>query len=232
MFSNKTFLLISTVVIVSLYSCNKDYYSVGIELYNNQFNNLQSKTFPIFSYQESFDKVQTNNLSSLHLGIYEDNFFGQISSSFISQLDISSIGNFGDFSQELEFEGSLTDIRVILEDEQITSVYLDLPFFNNTNDSDNDGVIDLYDVDPVNSSSDSDNDGLSDIEELRAGTNPLSSDTDNDGIIDSQDTETVGYNPDSKVYEIDSIFGNENGEFDLKVYELTYFLNIHFWDHY
>ena len=225
MFSNKTFLLISTVVIVSLYSCNKDYYSVGIELYNNQFNNLKSKTFPIFSYQESFDKVQTNNLSSLHLGIYEDNFFGQISSSFISQLDISSIGNFGDFSQELEFEGSLTDIRVILEDEQITSVYLDLPFFNNTNDSDNDGVIDLYDVDPVNSSSDSDNDGLSDIEELRAGTNPLSSDTDNDGIIDSQDTETVGYNPDSKVYEIDSIFGNENGEFDLKVYELTYFLN-------
>ena len=53
-----------------------------------------------------------------------------------------------------------------------------MPFFNNTNDSDNDGVIDLYDVDPNDSNSDSDNDGLSDIEEFRVGLNPLSQDTD------------------------------------------------------
>ena len=109
----------------------------------------------------------------------------------------------------------------MIEDEQITSVYLDLPFFNNTNDSDTDGVIDIYDVDPNNNLSDSDSDGLSDLEELRLGTNPLNADTDYDGIIDSQDNETIGYNPDSQVYEIDSIFGNRNGEFDLKVFELS-----------
>ena len=225
MFLKKVNLLIPILILVCSSSCNKDYYSVGIELYDNQFNDLKSKIFPVFSYQESLDKVQTNNLSSLHLGRYNDNFFGQINSSFISQLNISSIGDFGDFSQEQENEGSLTDIRVMVEDEQITSVYLDLPFFNNTNDSDNDGVIDLYDVDPNNSLSDSDSDGLSDLEELRIGTNPLNPDTDNDGIIDSQDNETIGYNPDSQVYEIDSIFGNRNGEFDLKVFELTYYLN-------
>ena len=218
-------LLIPILILVFTSSCNKDYYSVGIELYDNQFSDLKSKIFPVFSYQESLDKVQTNNLSSLHLGRYNDNFFGEINSSFISQLNISSIGDFGDFSQEQENEGSLTDIRVMVEDEQITSVYLDLPFYNNTNDSDNDGVIDIYDVDPNNSLSDSDTDGLSDLEELRLGTNPLNPDTDNDGIIDSQDNETIGYNPDSQVYEIDSIFGNRNGEFDLKVFELTYYLN-------
>lgn len=225
MFLKKVNLLIPILILVSSSACNKDYYSVGIELYDNQFNELNSKIFPVFSYQESLDKVQTNNLSNLHLGIYNDNFFGQINSSFISQLNISSIGDFGDFSQEQENEGSLTDIRVMVEDEQITSVYLDLPFFNNTNDSDNDGVIDIYDVDPNNSLSDSDTDGLSDLEELRIGTNPLNPDTDNDGIIDSQDNETIGYNPDSQVYEIDSIFGNRYGEFDLKVFELTYYLN-------
>ena len=225
MFLRKVKLLIPILILVSSSSCNKDYYSVGIELYDNQFSDLKSKIFPVFSYQESLDKVQTNNLSSLHLGRYNDNFFGQINSSFISQLDISSIGDFGDFSQEQENEGSLTDIRVMVEDEQITSVYLDLPFFNNTNDSDADGVIDIYDVDPNNNLSDSDSDGLSDLEELRLGTNPLNADTDNDGIIDSQDNETIGYNTDSQVYEIDSIFGNRNGEFDLKVFELTYYLN-------
>ena len=225
MFLKKVNLLIPILILFFTSSCNKDYYSVGIELYDNQFSDLKSKIFPVFSYQESLDKVQTNNLSSLHLGRYNDNFFGEINSSFISQLNISSIGDFGDFSQEQENEGSLTDIRVMVEDEQITSVYLDLPFFNNTNDSDTDGVIDIYDVDPNNSLSDSDTDGLSDLEELRLGTNPLNPDTDNDGIIDSQDNETIGYNPDSQVYEIDSIFGNRNGEFDLKVFELTYYLN-------
>ena len=90
---------------------------------------------------------------------------------------------FGDFNQDQENEGSLLDIRVINEDEKLTGVYLDLPFFNNTNDTDGDGVIDIYDSDPSNQESDSDNDGLSDIIESRAGLNPLSSDSDNDGLM-------------------------------------------------
>ena len=40
-----------------------------------------------------------------------------------------------------------------------------------------------------------------------------------------QDTEITGYNPDSQVYEIDSIFGNRAATFNLKVYELTYYLS-------
>ena len=204
-------------------SCNKDYYSVGIEIFDDQFEDLQVETFPIFSYQESMDKVQTNNLSNVHLGSYNDSFFGKINSSFISQLDISSFEFFGDLTQDQENNGS--ELNFINENEQLTAVYLDLPFFNNTNDKDNDGVIDLYDVDPNNSSSDSDNDGLSDILETQAGTNPLSADTDNDGILDPDDPEINGYNADRQVYEIDSIFGNRNADFNLEVYELTYHLS-------
>jgi len=227
MFRNKFKSIPLLVLAFIITSCNKDYYSVGIELFDNQFQNIKSEVFPVFSYQEALDKVQTNNLTNVHLGSFNHEFFGKLNSSFISQLDVTSLENFGDFSQDQENEGSLTDIRVINEEEQLTAVYLDLPFFNNTNDSDNDGVIDLYDIDPNNSSSDSDNDGLSDIIETQAGTNPLSPDTDNDGILDPDDTEVDPgvYNVDSQVYEIDSIFGNRNAEFDLKVYELTYYLS-------
>ena len=126
--------------------------------------------------------------------------------------------------EEIGFEYKVTKVN-INEDEQLTAVYLDLPFFNNTNDKDNDGVIDLYDIDPNDSSSDSDNDGLSDILETQAGTNPLSADTDNDGILDPDDPEINGYNADRQVYEIDSIFGNRNADFNLEVYELTYHLS-------
>ena len=112
-------------------SCNKDYYTVGIELLDQQFQNLKSETFPIFSYQESLEKVQTNNLSNVHLGIFTDDFFGNTNSSFISQLDVFSLQTFGEYNQIQEIEGSATDIRAINEEEELTAVYLDLPFFNN-----------------------------------------------------------------------------------------------------
>ena len=206
-------------------SCNKDYYSVGIDLFEEEFPNLKSETFPIFSYQESLEKVQTNNLSNVHLGFFNDDFFGNTNSSFISQLDVSSLQTFGNYNQAQENQGSLDDIRVINEEEELTAVYLDLPFFNNTNDSDGDGVIDLYDSDPQDIESDSDGDGLSDIIEFEAGTNPLSNDSDGDGILDPNDTDSSSYNVEQQVYEIDSVFGNRSAEFDLKVYELTYYLS-------
>ena len=128
------------------------------------------------------------------------------------------------YSQEQEIEGS-TDVTVINENEKLTGVYLELPFFNNTNDSDADWVIDIYDVDPLDPLSDSDNDGIDDITELRAGLNPLSNDSDNDGVLDPNDSDNEGYNTTAQVYEIDSIFGNRSASFNLKVSELTYYLS-------
>ena len=69
--------------ILLFFSCNKDYYSVGLEIFEEQFDDLKTKTFPIFSYQKSLDKVQTNNVSSIQLGTFSDDFFGRTNSSFI-----------------------------------------------------------------------------------------------------------------------------------------------------
>ena len=111
--------------LLSISSCNKDYYSVGLEIFEEQFDDLKTKTFPIFSYQKLLDKVQTNNVSSVQLGTFSDDFFGRTNSSFISQLNILPLEYFGDFNQDQENEGSLLDIRVINEDEKLTGVYLD-----------------------------------------------------------------------------------------------------------
>tara|TARA_B110000495_G_C23031920_1_gene614866 strand:+ start:1507 stop:3345 length:1839 start_codon:yes stop_codon:yes gene_type:complete len=210
---------------IFLTSCNKDYFTVGSELFNGEFEDLNSIVFPVFSYQESTVKVATNNLPNVHLGKYNDDYYGALESSFVSQFNISYLPIFGDFSQQQEQEGSEIDIRVINEEEVLSAVYLDIPFFNNRNDSDTDGVIDLYDIDPNNSNSDSDSDGISDIDELRAELNPLSNDSDGDGILDPDDIDNSGYDSQRRVYEIDSIYGNRNASFDLKVYELTYYLN-------
>ena len=69
---------------------------------------MKTKTFPVYSYQQSLDKVQTNNISSVQLGTFSDDFFGRTNSSFVSQLDVFSLQTFGDFNQDQENEGSLT----------------------------------------------------------------------------------------------------------------------------
>ena len=86
-------------------------------------------------------------------------------------------------------------------------------------------MIDSLDADPDDPESNSDGDELSDLLELQSGLNPLSSDSDGDGILDHNDDENDTYESENKVYEIDSLYGNPNASFDLKVYELTYFLN-------
>lgn len=63
-------------------------------------------------------------------------------------------------------------------------------------DDDNDGLVDVKEVekgtDPLKS--DTDSDGLTDSEESSSGTNPLKSDTDGDGLAD-KDEQTRGTNP-------------------------------------
>ena len=98
-------ILCFTSLAIFLTSCNKDYFTVGSELYSGEFEDLNSIVFPVFSYQESTAKVATNNLPNVHLGKYNDDYYGSLESSFVSQLDISYLPIFGDFSQQQEQEG-------------------------------------------------------------------------------------------------------------------------------
>ncbi|MDC3034587.1 DUF4270 domain-containing protein [bacterium] len=125
----------------------------------------------------------------------------------------------------MENSGDQDDVNIIPENETIKEVYLEIPFFSNTDDSDNDGVIDLFDADPNDPASNSDNDNLTDIVESQLGLNPLSEDSDEDGILDHDDNDNQNYDSENRVYEIDSIYGNRDSEFNLQIYELTYYLN-------
>ena len=57
-----------------------------------------------------------------------------------------------------------------------------------------------------------------------SGQNPLDPDTDGDGILDGEDTESINPNGGATIYELDSLIGNSNAKFKLKVNELDYYL--------
>ena len=166
----------------------------------------------------------SNTLTTFQLGDYKDNLYGSSKVSFISQINFEDPNLvFGDFRQSDE-ENPEDNISRIPELETIKNVFFDIPFFTNIDDDDNDGVINIYDVDSNDPYSDSDGDGVSDVDESNAGQNPLDEDTDGDGILDGEDTESVNPYAGRTLYALDSLIGNSEATFKLKVSELDYFL--------
>ncbi|MGB0375852.1 MAG: DUF4270 family protein [Flavobacteriaceae bacterium] len=224
-FQHRPLLWILLGVCLACFQCQPDYHNVSGNLFDGEAFENNSVSFPAYAFQHQIQNFQSNNLPVAQLGRLTDPLLGQTRATFVSQISIPADATFGILTPENEADTSGEVVTYLDEEETITDVFLEIPFFNNTTDSDNDGVIDAFDVDPNDAQSDSDSDGVSDILETQAGLNPLSSDSDNDGILDDEDEDNSTYDAENKVYDIDSIFGNRNAEFRLRVHEFTYFLN-------
>ena len=213
------------LLLITLFSCTKEYNTIGTDILKSDTFKTNIELVPINVVQKATPPFKSNALPAYQLGSINDNLFGKSEASFITQVNLSEISpNFGLWSQQRENDGDDSNIAVIEENETVTNVYLDIPFFNNTFDSDGDGVIDIYDVDPNDINSDSDGDGLTDIQERANGSDPLNPDTDGDGITDDKDTDTQNPNAGATQYDVDSLLGNIDASFKIKVQELDYYL--------
>ena len=222
---NKFYNIFILFIILSELSCTKEYNSIGTEILKSDTFETSLENIPVFASQKRIQPIISNGLTSYQLGQINDNIFGKTEASFITQLTLSQPNPyFGKWDSESEINGDSNNIKVIEENETVNNVVLEIPFFNNTFDSDGDGVIDLYDVDSNDIYSDSDGDGVSDIVEKSNGTDPLNPDTDGDGINDNEDTESINPNNGATVYDVDSLIGNINASFKIKIEELDYYL--------
>ncbi|MCY4160515.1 MAG: DUF4270 family protein [Flavobacteriaceae bacterium] len=207
--------------VIFFLGCEREYHPVGKSLFDGQRFISGKQRFPVYTYQKKNVAVQSNGLPTAQLGKSDHPIFGRNTAKIISALTIANSPRFGDFQQLAED----TQDDVIQENERVTQVFLELPFFTNQRDADNDGVIDSRDANPKDPNSDSDGDGITDFIESQRNTNPLSEDSDGDGINDNQDTDNAAYDTENQVYAIDSIYGNRLATFNLKIHELTYYLN-------
>ncbi len=222
----KNLLLIASVLLL-FSSCDKKFNTVGATLLpKDQFPSSKA-TYPITVQHLPTEVVQTSNLirstsnnsfsTTLQLGTFQNALYGDTNAAVVAQLVPLSTSNFGAKTVEVE----ATDFD---EDEQVQHVWLEIPFFTNQTDADNDGLIDIYDIDDNDPNSDTDGDGVSDAAERNAGTDPLNPDTDGDGIGDASDTETENPNAARTLYAIDSLFGAREASFRIEVYKINQFL--------
>ena len=227
---------ISTLVGIFLVmvSCEEDLTTLGEGVVGGEPFNTGKAVYDVFAYNKRVNAVQTNRLPIYQLGNFNDPIYGKRRASITSQVRFSINPNtgtlnntFGDFSQATEDNSDNDEsISTIPENETVKEVFLYLPYQqppDSSRDSDGDGVDDAFDVDPTDPNSDSDNDGLTDNTERVRGLNPLDPDTDGDGIGDADDDDTIS-NAFAKTYELDSIYGNIEAPFRLKVERSTFFL--------
>lgn len=206
-------------------SCQKDFHQVSGDLFATEA--LQSRTLKVQvnTFQEGVTAVESNGLPLGQLGQIKHPVFGLSEAQIVSQLSVGGNPFFGNYRQAIEDNPNADNVSQIAEKEQVKAVYLEIPFFTNQKDSDNDGVVDAFDADPNDPNSNSDSDELNDLEETQANLNPLDPDSDSDGILDHNDDDNSTYDSENNTYEIDSLYGNRQASFNLKVAQLTYYLN-------
>jgi hypothetical protein len=117
-------MLILTLVAVA---CDKDFSTVKSDIEGSENFNTDSKKFPIVAFNKKLNPVQTTDLSSNALGVYDGNIYGLTTASVISQIVPTRFNpNFG-LEPELE------------------SVILTIPYFATNEGSDvNDAESTLY----------------------------------------------------------------------------------------
>ena len=220
--------LIGLATLIITGACEEEMTTIGAEVIGGEPFVTDKATFDVFAFNRKIEAVQTNKLPIYQLGVYIDSVYGRTEAQITSQLSLQGgQGNpvFGVYSQNVEDNADGDDnASTINENERVKSVFLYLPFLQNpSGDRDSDGVPDEFDIDPEDPNSDSDGDTLSDSQESISGTNPLDPDTDGDGIRDDEDPETAVSRFAQRV-DLDSIYGNRNQEFNLKVERSTFFL--------
>lgn len=220
--------LIGGVFFLAFLACEEDLVTLGEGVIGGEAFATDRAVFDVFAYNKKLEAVQTNKLPIYQLGNYNDPIYGRTAASVTSQVSLAG-GNgnplFGKFSQSTEDNADADDSEsTIEENETVTAVTFYIPYLQNTNaDLDQDGVPNIFDIDPEDPNSDSDGDGLTDTQERIAGLNPLSNDTDGDGILDDVDEDTVT-NAFPRKVDLDSIYGDISTPFNLKIERSTYFL--------
>lgn len=247
-FKNSTLSKALTLVgaLLATIACEKDFNTIGTGIIGNENFRPGDTAINVFAYNRRLKAYRADNLPIYKLGDYTHPVYGKTSASIVTQLSLAVQNpNFGSFSQTTE-NGAATDDNefTVAENETVTKVYLDIPFFSNVlgdsdgdgalddidpnprsrdADEDNDGVIEPLDTDDADPQTDYDGDGVADEDESTNGTSPYLPDTDFDGIPDGEDDDQDLANAPQR-YEIDSVFGNKLATMNFKVSLLTFYL--------
>ena len=127
-------------ILFIFYSCSKEYNSIGTDILKSDTFNTSVENIPVYATQKLISPFKSNGLSSYQLGQINDNIFGKFESSFITQLRLCNMTLYLEYGILIKKKMEINNIKVIQENENELKWFRNT-FFNNTIDSDGDGVM-------------------------------------------------------------------------------------------
>jgi hypothetical protein len=136
MYNNSFFNKILIVAcVVFLYSCDKDYNTIGDGLIGDNHFDFAKYTSSVVAYNQKIGPIQSNNLGVNSLGIFDNPAFGTTTANFATQLLLDSAN------------------PVLGNNPEIESVVLTVPYFSTLISTDSNGDH-VYELDSIYGSSD------------------------------------------------------------------------------
>lgn len=138
--------------VVFFTSCEREFNEIGVDLVEDGSFEVKSKIFEVNASGKNRSAVRTDAMPLIQLSDYTDPVFGQSKASYVTQLRLSvSAPAFGKYSAATEAEADTDTVDATIEEnERVTRVYLDLPFYSTANDTLEDTNAKIpYEVDSV-----------------------------------------------------------------------------------
>jgi len=109
------------VLSLTIIACDEDFTSVGTDIIGEQNFEATSQKYPVISYNQKMEPVQTSNLPIHMLGVYNDPNYGNSNAGYLSQITPTSFNpSFGD-------------------EPEIESVIIEIPYFSTRTGVDDEG---------------------------------------------------------------------------------------------
>lgn len=143
-------LVMSSVVFFA--SCERDFNTLGVDLVEDSNFDIKRQVFEVTARNRNLSSVRTDAMPMYQLSDYTDPVFGKSTATIVTQLSLSQASPaFGVLTPEEEAEAATDDNdSTINENERVTRVYLDIPFFSTANDTlDDENEPVPYDVDSI-----------------------------------------------------------------------------------
>jgi len=122
--------ILLAVIAVFLYSCDKDFNALGDGLIGDDHFGLEATKYDVVAFNQEVTPVQSNNLATNALGIYDNPVFGTTTANFVTQLGLVSYS------------------PTIGESPVIESVTLSVPYFSHVKSTNADGSS-VYELDSI-----------------------------------------------------------------------------------
>ncbi|MBE8727457.1 DUF4270 domain-containing protein [Flavobacterium hungaricum] len=113
--------ILLAAVVVFLYSCDKDFNAIGDDLISDDHFGLEPEKYDVLAFNQEVTPIQSNNLATNALGIYNDPVFGETTANFATQVTLE------------------TYAPTIGEDPKVESVVLSIPYFSHITQTNTDG---------------------------------------------------------------------------------------------